>query len=104
MSMNLFSLEGKSALVTGGAQGLGRMIAEGLVDAGARVYITSRKVDICRTTADELGPSCQALPGDAGTPEGIVEIVEAYRSAGEDMLHILVNNAGRTWGSPIESF
>lgn len=98
----LFSLEGKVALVTGGAQGLGRMIAQGLIDAGARVYITSRKADICEEAAATIG--AVALPGDAGNPEGIADIAVRFRAAGESTLHILVNNAGRTWGAPIESF
>lgn len=101
---NLFSLSGKVALVTGGAQGLGKMIVQGLVDAGARVYITSRKVDICAAAAVEIGTACLPLPGDAGSPEGIVDIVRRFREAGETRLHILVNNAGRTWGAPLEHF
>ena len=99
----LFSLAGKVALVTGGAQGLGRMIAAGLVDAGAEVHITSRKADACAATAAELGPNCHALPGDAGSPEGIVDLVGRFRER-QGALHILVNNAGRTWGAPFEQF
>lgn len=100
----LFSLAGKTALVTGGASGLGRMIAQGLTDAGARVYITSRSDEECAEAATAIGGSCTALPGNAGSPEGIVDIVRRYRAFGETRLHILVNNAGRTWGAPFESF
>ena len=100
----LFSLTGKVALVTGGARGLGRMIAEGLIGAGARAYITSRDTDACEATARELGPSCLALPGDAGSVEGIVSLATRFRDHRENELHILVNNAGRTWGSPIDRF
>lgn len=100
----LFSLSGKVALVTGGAQGLGRMIAQGLVDAGATVYITSRKADICDATAKELGAACRALPGDAGSPEGIADVARRFRQTGQSKLHVLINNAGRTWGAPLESF
>lgn len=98
----LFSLEGKVALVTGGAQGLGRMIAEGLIAAGAKVYITSRKAELCEATAAEIG--AVALPGEAGNSAGVSDIVAQFRAAGESCLHILVNNAGKTWGAPIESF
>lgn len=101
---DLFSLAGKVALVTGGAQGLGRMIAQGLIGAGATVYITSRDADICRATAGELGDHCHALPGDAGSPEGIADLARQFREAGERQLHILVNNAGRTWGAAFDQF
>lgn len=103
---DLFSLAGKVALVTGGARGLGRMIAAGLLRAGAKVYITSRKESDAHAAAIELGAlgMCQALPGDAGSPEGITKLAELFRQSGEQALHILVNNAGRTWGAPLESF
>jgi len=102
---DLFSLTGKKALVTGGAQGLGRMIAEGLLRAGATVAITSRKADICEEAAREmaaLGP-CIPLPADLSTPEAAVDLVARYRDA-VGACHILVNNAGKTWGGPIDSF
>ncbi|MCB4858909.1 SDR family oxidoreductase (plasmid) [Sphingobium sp. SJ10-10] len=102
---DLFSLSGKKALVTGGAQGLGRMIAEGLLRAGATVAITSRKADICEEAAREmaaLGP-CIPLPADLSTPEAAVDLVARYRDA-VGACHILVNNAGKTWGGPIDSF
>lgn len=101
---DLFSLTGKVALVTGGAQGLGRMIAQGLVEAGAEVYITSRDAAVCEATAAELGHACHALPGDAGTPEGIAELAQRFRETGRTALSILVNNAGRSWGAPLDKF
>ena len=101
---SLFSLSGKVALVTGGAQGLGRMIAQGLVEAGATVHITSRKAALCEAAAKELGAACHALPGDAGSPDGIADIARRFRLTGQSKLHVLVNNAGRTWGAPLESF
>lgn len=100
---DLFSIAGKTALVTGGSRGIGRMIAQGFVEAGAKVYISSRKADICEQVATELSTigECVALPADLSTEE------ECRRLAGEvaareDLLHILVNNAGATWGSPID--
>lgn len=102
---DLFSLAGKRALVTGGAQGLGRMIAEGLLRAGASVAITSRKAETCEAAAAEMSAlgTCVALPADLSTPEAAVDLVARYRIAmgGCD---ILINNAGKTWGGDIDSF
>jgi NAD(P)-dependent dehydrogenase (short-subunit alcohol dehydrogenase family) len=101
----LFSLQGRTALVTGGSRGIGRMIARGLLSAGARVYISARKAQACEDTARELsalGP-CVALPADVSTAEGIRELVAAYR-AREQALDILVNNAGAAWGEDFETF
>src|SRR5271156_2128058 len=102
---SLFGLDEKIALVTGGAQGMGRMIAAGLIGAGAKVYITSRKRDVCELTAHELGVSgeCVALAADLSTPEAAAALA-AELKAREPKLHVLVNNAGRTWGAPLESF
>ena len=103
--MTLFDLTGKSALVTGGSRGIGLMIARGLLDAGARVAISSRKADACEVARAELAPhgDVVSLPVDVSTEAGCQELaaraVEAFGS-----LHILVNNAGATWGEPLETF
>ncbi len=103
---DLFALHGKVALVTGGARGLGKMIAAGLLRAGAKVYITSRDEGDVQAAAGELSAlgTCEALPGDAGSPEGIAQLAGLLRQNGEKAIHIIVNNAGRTWGAPFETF
>ena len=101
----LFSLQGRSALITGGSRGIGRMIAEGFLAQGARVYISARKAEACDQTARELsafGP-CVSLPADVSTVEGAKALVAAYAKH-EDALDILVNNAGAAWGAPYEEF
>ena len=103
---DLFDLSGKVALVTGGAQGLGRMIAEGLLGAGATVVITSRKEDVCKTAAAEMSTlgTCIALPCDLSSPEAAVDLAQRFREAAGGKLHILVNNAGKTWGGSLDEF
>ncbi len=102
---DLFSIKGKVAVVTGGSRGIGQMIARGFVEAGARVYISARKAQACDETAAELSKigECIAVPADLGTLEG-VEHVAKMVAARESSLHILVNNAGATWGAPLEEF
>jgi NAD(P)-dependent dehydrogenase (short-subunit alcohol dehydrogenase family) len=102
---DLFSLQGRTALVTGGSRGIGRMIASGLLSHGARVYISSRKAQACDQTASELsaiGP-CFSLPADVSTVAGAKALAAAY-AAREPALDILVNNAGAAWGEPFDSF
>ena len=102
---DLFDIAGKTALVTGGSRGIGRMIAEGFVDAGVTVYISSRKAEACEQVAAELSQkgTCVAIPADLSSE------AECRRLANEmasrvDKLDILVNNAGATWGTPLADF
>lgn len=101
----LFSLKGRSALITGGSRGIGRMIAEGFLAQGARVYISARKAAACDQTAKELSAfgHCVSLPADVSTLEGAQALVDAYAKH-EDSLDILVNNAGAAWGAPYDEF
>ncbi len=105
MAGDLFDVSGKTALVTGGSRGIGRMIAAGLLDAGVRVMISSRKIDQLEQTAAELADAgeCVALPADISTPEGTADLTRAV-AAQTDSLDILVNNAGANWGAPLEEF
>ncbi|HAM02286.1 MAG TPA: 3-oxoacyl-ACP reductase [Acidimicrobiaceae bacterium] len=102
---DLFSIAGKTALVTGGSRGIGRMIASGYVEAGAKVYISSRKAEACEQTAAELSEkgTCIALPADLSTEAGCRQLADALAGR-EPRLDVLVNNAGNTWGTPLEQF
>ncbi|WP_421737484.1 SDR family NAD(P)-dependent oxidoreductase [Caulobacter sp.] len=103
---NLFSLEGRVAVVTGGSRGIGAMIAKGFLVYGAkRVYITARKAAACDATAEELSQygECVSLPGDISTMEGIQGLASRIAER-EDKLDILVNNAGAAWGAAFDEF
>ena len=104
----LFSLNGKTALVTGGATGIGRMSAEALVRAGARVLLASRKGDACEAVAAQLNAldapgHAEGFAGDVSSEEGVDAIAEEVRKRTET-LDILMNNAGITWGAPMGQF
>jgi NAD(P)-dependent dehydrogenase (short-subunit alcohol dehydrogenase family) len=101
--LDLFSLQGRVALVTGGSRGIGKMIAKGFVEAGAKVYISARKAEACAAAAAELGPNCIALPQNIATHEGVVELATRLRAL-EPKLDIVVNNAGAAWGAKFEDF
>lgn len=104
MDLNsLFSLEGRTALVTGGSSGIGHMIAEGFIAQGAKVFICSRKAEACAATAEALGERCVAIPKDLSAVEGCRELAEEI-SARSGSLDILVNNAGMAWGAEFENF
>ena len=102
---DLFSIEGRTAVVTGGSRGIGRMIAEGYVRAGARVMISSRKAAVCDEVAAELSEvgTCESLPADLSSEEGCRGLAGAVAER-TDRLDILVNNAGATWGAPLDTF
>jgi NAD(P)-dependent dehydrogenase (short-subunit alcohol dehydrogenase family) len=99
----LFDLTGKTALVTGATRGIGLMIARGLLQAGARVVISSRKAVACAQAAEELSKfgEVQAIPADLSRHD---ECLRLAGLVGSEDLHILVNNAGATWGEPLEDF
>lgn len=106
MLADLFSLKGRVALVTGGSRGIGRMIAKGFVESGAKVYISSRKPNDCDATAAELsadGGTCVSLPQDVSTVDGCKALAARFREH-EPKLDILVNNAGAAWGAEFEEF
>lgn len=101
----LFSVDGKVAVVTGGSRGIGRMIAEALVRSGARVIISSRKADACDAAAAELSElgHCTSVPADLSNAAGVRHLADAVGER-ERQLHLLFNNAGATWGAPLEEF
>ncbi len=102
---DLFDVSAKTALVTGGSRGIGLMIARGLVEAGARVIVSSRKSEDVQAAAKELAQlgDCHAIPADVSTPEGASELARATAERFPE-LDILVNNAGAGWGAPLEEF
>jgi NAD(P)-dependent dehydrogenase (short-subunit alcohol dehydrogenase family) len=102
---SLFDLTGRTALITGGSRGIGRMIAEGYLAQGARVYISARKSAACDRAAEELSQfgTCISLPGDVSTIDGVHDLAARFRER-ESSLDVLVNNAGAAWVAPFEEF
>jgi 2-deoxy-D-gluconate 3-dehydrogenase len=104
---DLFSVEGKTVLVTGGSRGIGEMIAAGFLANGATVYISSRKAEVCDATAERLakeyGGTCVSLPADLSNLAGIDDLTERLKTE-TSTLDVLINNAGASWGAPVEEF
>jgi NAD(P)-dependent dehydrogenase (short-subunit alcohol dehydrogenase family) len=101
----LFDIAGKTALVTGGSRGIGLMIARGYVEAGAKVYISSRKAEVCDEVAAELSKSgtCISIPADLSHDDECTRLAEEMTEQ-EPKLDILVNNAGATWGAALDEY
>ncbi|KAN0065953.1 hypothetical protein ACQY0O_001087 [Thecaphora frezii] len=111
----LFSLSSKTALVTGGATGIGKMISAAFVRNGCKVYIASRKLDDLQRVATQLshlapaqetsnrGAMCIAIQADVATKNGCDLLAQEIRKR-EQRIDILVNNSGLTWGAPMTDF
>ena len=98
---SLFSVAGKNVLVTGGSRGIGLMIAKGFVQHGANVMLTSRSEEACAEAAKSI--QCQHyVSSNVSTRTGCDELAEHVRKVFNNELHVLVNNAGTSWGEPIE--
>jgi len=105
--LNIFALDGRVALVTGGSRGIGRMIAEGFLAQGARVYISARKAAACISAAEEMsagGRECIAIVQDISTNDGARALAEEIYEREGGRLDILVNNAGAAWAAEFEEF
>lgn len=103
---DIFSVAGKTALVTGGSRGIGYMIAEGLLRAGARVYLSSRKEHACSQAQQALSPlgEVHAIPCDVSSEEQCAALIGEISDRESGRLDILVNNAGATWGARFDDF
>ena len=102
---DLFSVAGKTVVVTGGSRGIGLMIARGFVEGGARVVISSRKAEVCERVAAELSEvgECVAVPADLSGEEACRRLAGEVGER-EGRVHVLVNNAGATWGATLETY
>ena len=100
-----FDIAGKVAFVTGGSRGIGKMIAKAYLEAGVRVYISSRKAKNCEAAKKELAVfgECIAVPADLSRMDEVRRVSELI-CAREERLHILVNNAGTAWGERLDIF
>ncbi|CAB9498396.1 Diacetyl reductase [(S)-acetoin forming] [Seminavis robusta] len=100
---SLFSVAGKNVLVTGGSRGIGLMIAKGFVDAGAKVLLTSRDEKACAEAAESLkSDNVQYVASNVSTREGCVALASHTASVFDNKLDVLVNNAGASWGEPLD--
>ena len=102
---NFFDISGKTALITGGSRGVGKMIAQAYVERGVRTYITARHKDVCEETAQELSAhgECFAIQNDQGSMDGVHALAGELKER-EKSLDILVNNAGTGWHQDFDEF
>lgn len=101
-ALDLFRLDGKTVIVTGGGRGLGQYMAEGLSDAGANVVICSRNKEACEEVArkiEERGGKALAVACNVTDPEDVNSVVSKAQEA-FGAIDVLVNNSGATWGAP----
>lgn len=102
---NLFSVKGKTVLITGGSRGIGLMMASTFVKNGAKVYISSRNAEACQAVEEELKKigDCTAIPADLSTNEGQQKLIAAIQEK-EEALDVLINNAGANWSAPFKEY
>jgi len=102
---NLFSVKGKTVLITGGSRGIGLMIASTFIKNGAKVYISSRNAEVCMAVEKELSKigDCTAIPADLSTGEGRTKLVTTLKGQ-LDSLDVLINNAGANWSAPFKDY
>jgi NAD(P)-dependent dehydrogenase (short-subunit alcohol dehydrogenase family) len=102
---NLFDVAGKIAVITGGSRGIGAMMAQGLIENGAKVYITARKELELQAAQEALGKlgECVAIRSDLSSNEGVIAFADEIKKR-EEKIDILINNAGASWGAPFEEF
>jgi len=101
----LFNLDDKVALVTGGSRGIGYMMAQGLLQAGAKVYITARTEEVCRQAAGDLSQYglCESLPANINDATAREQLISKISEV-DGKLDILINNAGTAWGDSYENY
>ncbi|KAJ2929857.1 hypothetical protein H1R20_g7230, partial [Candolleomyces eurysporus] len=105
---SLFRVQGKIVLITGGGSGIGKMMATGFAQNGAKVYIAARKEKQLQEAVNDInkvatGPQAQYIVANLNSKKGCDTLVEEFKKR-ESKLHVLVNNSGITWGGPYENF
>ncbi|PPQ96450.1 hypothetical protein CVT26_005122 [Gymnopilus dilepis] len=105
---SLFKVKGKIVLITGGGSGIGKMIATGFAQNGAKVYIAARKENQLKEATAEInkvatGPKADYIVANVGSKAGCNALIAEFRKR-ENKLHVLVNNSGITWGGPFLDF